>query len=144
MKTIRYQKMTHMQPRDGVRYATTYVKQTLDQRKELCNWIRQVITEIGHAVDQRSDLNDFILQPLKGFKTTRGMNRSLTDLLADMANEAAGEQRNGLPKDFALAPIERWNRIFEGTAYAITLVQTHGAPANTFNSLIQQNNDIEV
>ncbi|CAB4154550.1 hypothetical protein UFOVP645_10 [uncultured Caudovirales phage] len=143
MKTIRYQKMTQMEPRDGVQYATTYVKQTLEQRKELCQHIRQVITEVSQAVEQNDDLNDFILVPLKGFKTTQGKNRSITDLLADMANEARGKQRNGMPKDFALAPIERWNKLFAGTAYAVVLVQTYGAKANNFNDLMELTYDIQ-
>jgi hypothetical protein len=143
MKTIRYQKMTQMEPRDGVQYATTYVKQTLEQRKELCQHIRQVITEISQAVEQDTSLNDFILVPLKGFKTTQGKNRSLADLLTDMAIEARGKQRNGLPKDFALAPIERWNKVFAGTAYAVVLVQTYGARANNFNDLMELTYDIQ-
>lgn len=137
MKTIRYQKMTQMEPRDGVQYATTYVKQTLEQRKELCQHIRQIITEISQAVEQDPDLSDFIIEPLKGFKTTQGKNRSITDLLSDMATEARGKQRNGMPKDFALAPIERWNKLFAGTAYAVVLVQTYGARANNFNDLME-------
>jgi hypothetical protein len=126
-----------MEPRDGVQYATTYVKQTLEQRKELCQHIREVITEISQAVEQDASLSDFILVPLKGFKTTQGKNRSITDLLSDMANEARGKQRTGLPKDFALAPIERWNKLFAGTAYAVVLVQTYGARANNFNDLME-------
>ena len=143
MKTIRYQKMTQMEPRDGVQYATTYVKQTLEQRKELCQHIRQVITEVSQAVEQDDDLNEFILEPLKGFKTTQGKNRSIADLLTDMANEARGKQRNGMPKDFALAPIERWNKLFAGTAYAVSLVQTYGARANNFNDLMELTYDIQ-
>jgi hypothetical protein len=143
MKTIRYQKMTQMEPRDGVQYATTYVKQTLEQRKELCQHIRQVITEVSQAVEQDDGLNEFILEPLKGFKTTQGKNRSIADLLTDMANEARGKQRNGMPKDFALAPIERWNKLFAGTAYAVTLVQTYGAKANNFNDLMELTYDIQ-
>jgi hypothetical protein len=126
-----------MEPRDGVQYATTYVKQTLEQRKELCQHIRQIITEISQAVEQDPDLSDFIIEPLKGFKTTQGKNRSITDLLSDMATEARGKQRNGMPKDFALAPIERWNKLFAGTAYAVVLVQTYGARANNFNDLME-------
>ena len=92
MKTIRYQKFNKMEPRDGVKYSTTYVKQTLIQRKELCKHIKTVVYEISDAVENNEDLVDFIRTPLKGFKTTSGQNRTLTDILTDMVNEAKGQQ----------------------------------------------------
>ena len=137
MKTIRYQKMTKMEPRDGVRYSTTYVKQTLEQRKELTRHVRQVVTEIADALEGDELLMEFALTPLKGFKTTQGANRSIKDLLTDMVNEGAGKTKQGLPKDFALAPIERWNKLFEGTDYEISLVQTFGPAPNKFNDLME-------
>lgn len=142
MKIIRYQKLSKMEPRDGVKYSTTYVKQTLQQRKELCRHIKVVVTEISDAIEGNEDLMDFVRTPLKGFKTTTGQNRSITDLLRDMINEAAGKQKNSLPKDFALAPIERWNKLFDGTDYAVDLVQTF-SPANNFNELVEMLDDDE-
>jgi hypothetical protein len=137
MKLIRYQKMNKMEPRDGVKYSTTYVKQTLEQRKELCKHIRQVVVEISDAVESDEELLDFIRTPLKGFKTTSGQNRTATDILTDMVNEAQGKQKGGtLPKDFALAPIERWNKLFEDTDYAIDLVQTF-TPKNNFDAVLE-------
>jgi hypothetical protein len=137
MKTIRYQKMTKMEPRDGVKYSTTYVKQTLEQRKELVKHIRQVVEELSYAVEGREDLLDFIRTPLKGFKTTTGHNRTITDILTDMVNESKGKQKNNLPKDFALAPIERWNKLFEDTDYEIDLVQTFSPKTNNFATLME-------
>jgi len=143
MKTIRYQKFNKMEPRDGVKYSTTYVKQTLIQRKELCKHIKTVVYEISDAVENNEDLVDFIRTPLKGFKTTSGQNRTLTDILTDMVNEAKGRMKNGLPKDFALAPIERWNKLFEGTDYEINLVQTFSPVGNNFANLIENMEDDE-
>lgn len=143
MKTIRYQKMTKMEPRDGVKYSTTYVKQTLEQRKELTKHIRQAVVEISDVVEGDDELLDFIRTPLKGFKTTTGQNRTTTDVLTDMINEAKGKQKNGLPKDFALAPIERWNKLFEGTDYAIDLVQTYTLK-NNFNDVLEIWNEDEL
>lgn len=140
MKTIRYQKMNKMDPRDGVKYSTTYVKQTLAQRKDLCKHIKIVVTEISDAIEGDEGLVDFVRTPLKGFKTTTGQNRTLTDVLTDMINEAKGKMKNGMPKDFALAPIERWNKLFEGTDYAVDLVQTF-TPANNFNELVEMLED---
>lgn len=137
MKTIRYQKMTKMEPREGVKYSTTYVKQTQDQRRELCKHIKTVITEISDALEGDDDMLDFMRTPLKGFKTTAGHNRTPTDILTDMVNEAKGRTKYNLPKDFALAPIERWNKLFEGTDYAIDLVQTYSPAGNNFASLIE-------
>ena len=137
MKTIRYQKMTKMEPRPGVSYATTYVKQTLEQRKELTRHVRQVVTEIADALEGDEDLMDFVLTPLKGFKTTQGLNRSIKDLLTDMVNEGAGRTKQGMPKDYALAPIERWNKLFKDTDYEISLVQTFGPNPNKFNDLLE-------
>ena len=128
MKTIYYEKLDRMDPREGVSYATTYVKQTAKQRHELEQHITRVITEIAQAMPilTQKDITwiNFIEQPLKGFKTTKGLNRSLVDLLTDMQTESAGTQRNGKPKDFALAPIERWNKLFKGTDYEISLVKS--------------------
>lgn len=137
MKTIRYQKMVKMDPRDGVKYSTTYVKQTVQQRKELCKHIRQVVNDISDAIEGDDDLLDFIRTPLKGFKTTTGQNRTVTDILTDMVNEAKGKQKNGLPKDFALAPIERWNKLFEDTEYSIDLIQTYTANSSNFHNLVE-------
>ena len=137
MKDIRYQKLNKMEPRDGVKYSTTYVKQTLDQRKDLCKHIKTVITEISDALEGNEDLLDFMRTPLKGFKTTTGHNRTATDILTDMVNEAKGKTKKGLPKDFALAPIERWNKLFAGTDYEVNLVQTYSPPGNNFNDLVE-------
>lgn len=144
MKVIRYQKMNKMEPREGVKYSTTYVKQTLDQRKELCKHIKTVITEISDALEGDDDMLDFMRTPLKGFKTTTGQNRTPTDILTDMVNEAKGRQKNGTPKDFALAPIERWNKLFEGTDYAVDLVQTFSPPSNNFSDLVETLEDDEI
>lgn len=122
-KEINYRYLSHMEPRPGVKYSTTYVKQTQDQRAALCNHIRWVVTEIADAMEQNPEWIDFVQTPLKGFKTTTGQNRSIVDIITDMTNEAKGIQRNGDPKDFALAPIERWNKLFAGTEYAVSLIK---------------------
>lgn len=140
MKTIRYQRLNRMEPREGVKYSTTYVKQTSQQRTELCKHVKAVIAEIADAIEGDSDLIDFVRTPLKGFKTTTGQNRTTTDILTDMVNEAKGRTKYGLPKDFALAPIERWNKLFAGTDYEINLVQTFNT-SNNFHDLVEQLHD---
>ena len=140
MKVIRYQRTEKLLPREGFNYSTTYVKQTLEQRQELCKHIRHCVQEIADAIELDPDWNYFIRQPLKGFKTTQGTNRSVLDIIQDMVNEAKGRQRNNLPKDFAMAPIERWNKLFEGTDYAIILTQTFNR-VNNFSDLMELNDD---
>jgi hypothetical protein len=140
-KTIRYQKKQTMEPRDGVNYATTYVKQTLDQRRDLVKHIKMVVTEISYVCDANPDWNIFVNQPLRGFRTTQGVNRSTRDILSDMCNEARGKTKKGLPKDFAMAPIERWNKLFEGTDYAVDLVQTFSTATTTFADLMEFEDD---
>lgn len=133
MKTIRYQRTEKMLPREGFTYSTTYLKQTLPQRAELCRHIRMVVKEIAEVLDQDPQWESFVNQPLKGFKTTQGYNRTTMDILTDMLAEAGGKQRNNMPKDFAMAPIERWNKLFADTDYAIELVQTFDRSNNFAN-----------
>jgi hypothetical protein len=47
--------------------------------------------------------------------------------MTDMAQEAQGKTRQGLPKDYAQAPIERWNKLFANTDYEFEM--TEGSPA---------------
>jgi hypothetical protein len=136
-KIIRYQKTIKMEPRDGVKYSTTYLKQTQEQRMVLTKHVRTVTKEIADLLEFDPTWNDWLSTPLKGFKTTTGHNRTPFDIISDMVNEAKGKQRNGLPKDYAMAPIERWNKLFDDTDYAVELVQTWGPAPNKFNDLIE-------
>ena len=141
-KIIRYQKTIKMDPRDGVKYSTTYLKQTQEQRRVLTNHIRTVTKEIADLVEFDPTWTDWLSTPLSGFKTTQGHNRSPFDIISDMVNEAKGKQRNGMPKDFAMAPIERWNKLFKDSDYEVSLVQTYGPRPNMFNELVEGfNND---
>lgn len=134
---IRYQKLVKMEPREGVAYSTTYVKQTLDQRNQLTKHVRRVVSEIADALEGDDDMLDWIRTPLKGYKTTNGVNRSALDILTDMVNEAKGKTKHNMPKDYALAPIERWNKLFESTDYEIVLTQTFDARPNQFNQIME-------
>ena len=114
---IGYKDIHKMEPREGLKYSTTYIKQTLDQRDTLVKHIRTVLEEISDAIEGNEDLEEFIRQPLPGFPRINNSNRSLTDIISDMIQECTGKRQNGLPKDFALAPIERWNKVFGDTDY---------------------------
>ena len=113
---------THkMEPREGLNYSTTYVKQTRAQRDQLVQHCRQVLTEIADAIEGDELLQAWVQEPLTGFPRKNLPNRSLSDIIADMITESQGKRSNGMPKDFALAPIERWNKLFGDTDYAIVL-----------------------
>lgn len=141
MKIIRYQKMTKMEPREGVGYATVYIKQTIEQRMELIKHIKTCVNEIATLIEQNDRWLEYINTPQKGFRKTVGANRTIADIMTDMINEGRGRTRKGEPKDFALAPIERWNKMFKGTDYEFELVQTFSPRSNNFDDLMEVNND---
>ena len=118
---IGYTGIHKMEPREGLTYSTTYVKQTRAQRDLLVQHCRQVLAEIADAIEGDAELHAWATQPLVGFPRKNLPNRSVSDIIADMIQESQGKRSNGLPKDFALAPIERWNKLFGDTDYAIIL-----------------------
>jgi len=118
---IYYQKTVTMQPRDGVKYATTYVKQTAKQRQQLTDHLVRCTRLINTWINTEQGWSTAMDRPLKGFPTTKGSNRTPMTVIVDILNEAQGRQRNGTLKDYALAPIERWNKLFEGTEFAFEL-----------------------
>lgn len=124
-KFIGYVDIHKMEPREGLKYSTTYIKQTLAQRQLLVQHVRQVLEEIADAIEGNEELQEFVRLPLNGFPRIQQPNRSIQDIIADMIQECQGRRANGTPKDFALAPIERWNKIFGDTEYAIVLEKTH-------------------
>jgi hypothetical protein len=126
---IEYEKMDKMLPREGVTYSTVYVKQTEHQRRALCNHIFTSVREIRDYVENCNDPEDWLnwmQTPLKGFKKTAGTNRTVIELINDLLAEANGKKKNGDLKDFALAPIERWNKLFKDTDYEIVLEKDLG------------------
>ena len=118
---IYYKNMTTMQPRPGVKYATTYVKQTAKQRSQLTDHLVRCTRLINTWINTEQGWSTAMDRPLKGFPTTQGQNRTPMTVIVDILNEAQGRQRNGQLKDYALAPIERWNKLFQGTEFAFEL-----------------------
>lgn len=136
-KTIYYQKTHEMTARTGVKYATTYYKQTLEQRKQLTRHIRDCSREIADYLDQHPEYLEWHLtQPLKGFPKTGGQpNRTTWEIITDIVGEAQGTKRDGTPKDYAQAPIERWNKLFKGTEYEFEMQQRDDVKKTTFDDL---------
>jgi hypothetical protein len=136
MKIIRYQSMKKMTPMGGRTFATTYVIQNKEQREELVKHTDMCTKELLKELKKNPNYALVFNTPMKGFPQTNGnANRCLADILTDIHDEAYGKTRQGRPKDFALAPIERWNKMFEGTDYQIELVQTYDKPANKFQDM---------
>lgn len=136
-KTFYYQSTQSMEPRPGTAFATTYYKQTLDQRKQLTKHIFRSSKEIVEALDQDSDMMKWATtHPLKGFpKTGKQKNRTVWEILEDIIGEAKGVKKNGDPKDYAQAPIERWNKLFADTEFEFRMEQNEGTTKTTFDSL---------
>lgn len=137
MKKIYYQTTHEMTPRDGVKFATTYYKQTPKQRKELVRHVVACVREIAVAIEADYLLQDFVEnKPLKGFKRRGSMpNRTVMTIVTDLIGEAQGRKRDGKPKDFAQAPIERWNKLFKDTPYEFEMCQGDSAHHPIFNDL---------
>jgi len=107
-----------MPPREGLKYSTTYVQQTATQRQELVVHIRHCVEELAYCIEGDEFWRFFVEQErLKGFNRPR----TVMTIIADLLTEANGKRADGRPKDFALAPIDRWNRLFRDTAYEILL-----------------------
>lgn len=123
-KQIYYTRQLRMEPRADTTYSTVYVKQTKQQRKQLTEHIVACIDELALAVETNISWEAVLEKPLQGFKTTKGINRSSLDIIQDLVQESRGLKRNGDLKDYALAPIERWNRLFAHTDYEIDLVKS--------------------
>lgn len=136
-KTFYYQKTHEMTARDGVRYATVYYKQSLEQRKQLTQHIYKCSKEIIDYLDQHPEYMDWHkTKPLKGFPKTGGQkNRTTWEIIEDLAIEAQGRKRDGLPKDYAAAPIDRWNKLFKDTEYEFRMEQNDTAVKTTFDKL---------
>lgn len=136
-KTFYYQREHQMTARHGVQYATRYYQQSLEQRQQLTRHIRDSAKELLDYLDQHPrEMQWHRETPLKGFPKTKGQpNRTTWEIITDMIGEARGRKKNGLPKDYAAAPIDRWNKLFHGTDYEFRMEQRDGVKKNTFEDL---------
>jgi hypothetical protein len=139
MKTsFYYHRIDQMEPREGQKFATRYLKQSPQHRTQLVRHIRDCSNEIiDYLEDHPEEMAWHTSTPLKGFPKTGGQkNRTTWELVTDLCQEAAGTKRDGTPKDFAMAPIERWNKLFDGTDYEIFLEEHN--PSKKFNQLFSK------
>ena len=127
-----------MQPRPGQRFATEYYKMRRPQRNLVRDHIIQCCQELLTAWDRDVSLETWAHRPLTGFKRVNAPNRSVYDIVTEQLEEAMGTKRNGDPKDFALAPIERWNKLFQATDFEIKLELEYSARSTTFHKLYEE------
>ena len=118
---ILYKNLFKMPPRDGMTYSTTYVQQSREQRALLCAHIKLCVEELASVIEGDLVWEHLATQRLKGFNRPR----TIYTIISDLLSEAGGKKKDGSLKDFALAPIERWNRLFYDTAYEIILEQDY-------------------
>lgn len=118
-----YRSSIIMEPRPGTSYSTVYYRQEPEHREQLAEYIKLCIEQIVRALSADNDAADWATTPLKGFKRIGKPNRSPSDILEEMLDEVDGKRRNGTPKDFAKAPIDRWNKLFSNTDYTIEMVK---------------------
>lgn len=109
-----YYNSTHkMPPRPGQEFSTTYYRQDLAARKKVCRHVRTVLDTLAQAPS--CEIDSWLDEKLKGHRHRKTKQLyTVAEVLNDMSNECTGTKKDGLPKDLAQAPIDRWNRVFQG------------------------------
>lgn len=113
MAQFRYILEKHMEPRPGNTYATIYYHQTPDQRDDLLNHVRSVITEILAAAQHNPEDMVMLQQPLPGFRRIHKPNYSAVDIMSDLLTQLQAG------RDLTQGLLGRWNRLFGSTAASI-------------------------
>jgi len=107
MAKFKYKTTKQMQPREGVKYATEYYKQTPKEYTRLDEHVRRTMETVVLAAD-RDGMLDELDKPLTGFpRTNRRPNYSAMDIMQDMLDQLDHQ------KDVPSGILGRWNRLFE-------------------------------
>jgi hypothetical protein len=133
-----YDSITVMPPRPGKKYSTTYYHQDRLERQKMSRFFQKNIQQLFDVLNRnKSEMKWAEYTPLKGFPQSAGKgNRTLLQLLIDTMGECQGIKKNGDPKDFAQAPIERWNRLMKDTPWEIEMI-SGDRPNNHYNHLFK-------
>ena len=123
MSKFQYRSTIIMEPRPGTTYSTVYYRQDPDDRQQLADYIKDCIESIVKTLMSDEEATQWAKTPMKGYKRIGKPNRSPSDILEEMLDEVDGKRRNGTPKDFAKAPIDRWNKLFNNTDYTIEMIK---------------------
>ena len=127
MAKFKYKSIKHMTPREGVRYATEYYKQTPAEYTRVTQHIERVVVEVTRAA---LAANIDLAEPLKGFpRTAKKPNYSAEDIMADMLDQVDHE------RDIASGLLGRWNRLFEDNPDFTIEMTEEQLPNPLFNKL---------
>jgi hypothetical protein len=136
-KKLKYLKTRVMEPRDGVKYSTTYYQQNSEQAQEAFRHVREVAESIVDACEKDLDLKEWVQSPLKAFpRTGVRPNYSMEDIVSDLLNQLDSG------KDIPSGMVGRWNRLFDQTPWDIELeeyVSPRAQSAGLFNNLFEAN-----
>jgi len=126
MANFYYHSTKEMEPRQGVRYKTTYFKQNKDEYQRVLAHVQLVCQEILDLYHKEPNWEIWGEQPLQGFpRTNKQPNYSLNQMLTDMLTQLIQG------KDIASGILGRWQRLFEGTDYAVNLYEGARPHINT-------------
>lgn len=124
MATFYYKSLREMEPRPGVKYSTTYIKQDQKEYDRLRNWLVQIAESIIDISNFDMDCAVWFITPMPDFrKAQRGNYYSPQDILTDMIDQMV----HG--RDLSEAMLGRWNRLTEGTPWQVELLPiSHTTP----------------
>lgn len=129
---FKYKTIKKMMPKDGVKYATEYYKQSPAEYTRVDEHIRNVMeTVVREAV--KNNLIDELETPLPGFpRTSKRPNYSAMDVMMDMLDQINKE------KDIASGLLGRWNRLFDDNADFTIEMEEERLPNPVFNKLFHE------
>ena len=117
MAQFYYTSLLTLKPRPGTKYATTYIKQTPEERLRFRTWLIGVAEDILGIVRIDPVLAEWFVTPLVDFRRSRrGEYYSAEDLVTDMLAQLAGN------RDLPQAMLARWNRLCQGTPWQCDFV----------------------
>ena len=106
MATFKYRTERKMDPRPGVKYSTTYYKQSADEYKRLQNHIEDTVRQIEHHA-RESGIFDQLKEPVKSFRKESKEGYTTWEIVTDLRDQL----RAG--KDLPSGMLGRWNRLFD-------------------------------
>jgi hypothetical protein len=119
MARFEFTRLHEMAPRPGVKYSTTYIKQSPAEYQRLNTWLIRAAEDIMGILELDPELARWFSHPHPDFHTSkRGRYYSPEDLLTDMIRQMS------LGRDLPHAMLDRWNRLCENTPWEIEFYQT--------------------
>jgi hypothetical protein len=92
--------------------------------------------DIMTCVDSDREFAQWWTSPLKDFRKVDKSYRTPEEIVQDLLLEAIGQKRNGEHKDFAQAPIERWNRLWADTPWQFSMTESFQPRLTTFDRIM--------